>query len=68
MVDCTLTTALMHAAAGGNIKCVEMLLYAGADKTLRNTHDRTAESEAWNVDIADMLRDWQSDWKNIEHA
>jgi hypothetical protein len=54
-------TALMSAAYAGHLKVVEVLLEAGADKTLRDSINETAEDDArakGHKDIETLLQDY----------
>lgn len=48
-------TPLMDAAQYGALRCVELLLSAGADRTIRNKYGDTAISLAANLDIVRLL-------------
>jgi hypothetical protein len=48
-------TPLMDAAQYGAVRCVELLLSAGADRTIRNQYDEAAISLAANLDIVRLL-------------
>jgi ankyrin repeat protein len=49
-------TILMVAAEFGHFEIVKYLLQKGADKTIQNIHDQTAESIAINSDIANYIK------------
>ncbi len=55
-------TALMHAAAEGQLEVVKLLLEHGADRSIRDVDEDTAETFArqnGHLQVADYIRDFQ---------
>jgi len=50
------TTALHTAASHGNKACVEMLLSAGADKSIKNSYGQTPYAKTKDSEIKSLLK------------